>query len=78
MTYDFNSRLRPGLALEIMKKEIDRLEPTSCTPNFHSSSDHAAQLLHTERQDLHTCQNAGGAVQCLHTNVGAHLVEALH
>lgn len=56
MTYDFNSRLRPGLALEIMKKEIDRLELTNCTPNCHSSSDHAAQLLHTERQDLHTCQ----------------------
>ncbi|EFO65256.1 Hypothetical protein GLP15_119 [Giardia lamblia P15] len=56
MTYDFNSRLRPGLALEIMKKEINRLEPTNCTPNCYSSSNHTAQSSRTTRQNLHACQ----------------------
>lgn len=56
MTYDLNHRLRPGLALELLKKEVDRLEHTNCTPSSRSGSGPTVQFSRTTRPSSHTHQ----------------------
>lgn len=56
MIYNSRYRLRPGIALEIMKKEIDRLESTSYTRSYHSESIQAVQFLHTTKANSHAHQ----------------------
>lgn len=56
MTYDFRYRLRPGIALEIIKKEIDRLECTGYTPRSHSESVQTVKFSHTTKPSSHAHQ----------------------